>query len=268
MPCDKITSLTNSRIKRVVQLRARTQRTHEGLTIVEGAREIARALEAGVFFKELYVCPERLERSKEAGRLIKKPALRDIPVYETTQSVFSKISYGDRAEGVLAVCAPRPMTFKDFSSGEHPLFVVVEGVEKPGNLGAILRTCDGAGIDGVIVCDGKTDIYNPNVIRASLGTVFSVKTVVSSNAEAHGFLRSKGITICATLPLAKTVYTKAKFTGALAVVVGSEQSGLSDFWPEHADLTVRIPMRGSADSLNVSVCAAILLYEAIRQRSK
>ncbi|MCK5259817.1 MAG: RNA methyltransferase [Candidatus Omnitrophica bacterium] len=267
MPYDKITSLTNSRIKHVVQLRNRKQRVEDGLTVVEGAREMTRAFEAGVVFKELYICVPLFEASQEVHLLVEKLTLKKIPVYETTQAVFSKISYGNRSEGILAVCAPRPVTFKNFSSKDLSLFVVVERVEKPGNLGAILRTCDGAGIDGVIICDGKTDIYNPNVIRASLGTIFSVKTVVSSNTEALKFLRSKNIKICVTLPRAKTVYTKAKLTSTLAVVVGSEQSGLTDFWAEHADLKVKIPMRGFADSLNVSACTAILLYEAIRQRS-
>ena len=279
MHCNKITSSTNSRIKHIVQLRNRKQRVESGLTIVEGAREITRALEAGVIFKELYICRELSEAvgsgeiSATSGTnlidvMLKKFAASKIPAYETTTTVFSKISYGDRSEGVLAICEPKPITFKDLSLKALPLFVVIERVEKPGNLGAILRTCDGTGIDGVIICDGKTDIYNPNVIRASLGTIFSVKTVVSSNDEAFKFLRSKNIKVCATLPLAKTIYTKAKLTSALAVVVGSEQSGLTDFWVEHADLKVKIPMKGAADSLNVSVCTAILLYEAIRQRSK
>ncbi len=240
----------------------------DGLTIVEGVREIARALEGGVTFHVLYICRESIGNSEVASALIKELDAHKIPVYETTQSVFSKISYGDRSEGVLAICAPKPRLFKDLSLKPSPLFAIVESVEKPGNLGAILRTCDGAGVDGVIVCDERTDMYNPNVIRASLGTVFSINVVVSSNEEAFEFLKSKSIKICATLPRAETVYTKTDLTGALAVVVGSEQSGLTDFWVQHADLTVKIPMQGRADSLNVSASAAILLYETIRQRSK
>ncbi|MBN1870189.1 MAG: RNA methyltransferase [Candidatus Omnitrophica bacterium] len=268
MPYDKITSLTNSKVKRVVQLRNRKQRTEDGLTIVEGAREVARAFEAKVVFKELYVCHPLLKGAKDALALAGNISFKKIPVYETTEAVFSKISYGDRGEGLLAVCEASLFTVKDLAPRGHPLFVIVEGVEKPGNLGAILRTCDGAGVDGVIICDGKTDIYNPNVIRASLGTIFSVKTAVSSNAETLEFLRSNSVKICATLPEAKDVYTKANLTGALALVVGSEQEGLTGFWADHADLKVNIPMRGFADSLNVSVSAAIVLYEAIRQRTK
>ena len=263
MTSKKITSLTNARVKHVVALRDRKTREAQGLTIVEGRREIARALEAGVPVKELYICRELLE-SEQIGNIV---APRGKNVYETTKEVFAKISYGDRSDGVLAVCAPLRLSFKDFSPKASSLFVVVEGVEKPGNLGAILRTCDGAGVDGVIVCDGKTDMTNPNVIRASLGTSFSVKVVVSSNEQALAFLKSKNIQICAALPQAKTLYTKAKLTNALAIVVGSEQSGLTKFWSSSADLKVNIPMRGRADSLNVSASTAILLYEIIRQRS-
>ncbi len=267
MAYDKITSLTNPKIKHAVQLRKRKQRDEEGLTIVEGVREITRAHEAGVPFKELYFCPELLEDSKEVGALIKALESQKVSIYETVLTVFEKLSYGERLEGVLALCTPERLSFDDLPSKKPGLFIVVESVEKPGNLGAILRTCDGAGVDGVIICDGKTDIYNPNVIRSSLGAIFSVKVVVSSNEETLQFLRSKNIEVCATLPLAKKVYTKTQLTNPLAVVVGSEQNGLTDFWVQNADLTVKIPMKGRADSLNVSASAAILLYEAIRQRS-
>jgi RNA methyltransferase, TrmH family len=267
MACDKITSLANPRVKHIVQLRGRRQRDEEKLTIVEGIREIARAQEGGVIFRELYVCRELCEDSKSADSLVKQLSAQKIPLYETTKAVYAKISYGDRQEGVLAVCEPRVWSLEDFALKRCDLFAVVEGVEKPGNLGAILRTCDGAGVDGMIICDGKTDIYNPNVIRASLGTVFSVKIVVSSNEKVLEFLKSRNITVCATLPQAKTVYTKADLKDPLAVIMGSEQSGLTDFWAQHADLMVRIPMKGHADSLNVSASAAIILYEAIRQRS-
>ena len=261
-----ITSLTNARIKNVVQLRNRKQRTETGLTIVEGQREITRALEAGVMFKEFYVCQELLSATKSDD--IFAPRYENVPVYETTKAVFSKIAYGNRVEGVLAVCEPRSLSLKKLPEKTDSLFVIVESVEKPGNLGAILRTCDGAGVDGVIICDGKTDIYNPNVIRASLGAIFSVKVVVSSNEEALEYLRAKRITICATLPQAKIIYTDEKLTGALAVVVGSEQSGLTEFWAQQADLKVKIPMKGFTDSLNVSASTAVLLYEILRQRSK
>lgn len=261
-----ITSLTNTRIKNVVQLRNRKQRMETGLTIVEGQREIARALKAGVTFKEFYICQDLLNASKSNN--ISVSSSGKVPVYETTKGVFSKIAYGDRTEGILAICEPRSLELNDLPSKTNSLFVLVESVEKPGNLGAILRTCDGAGVDGVIICDEKTDIYNPNVIRASLGAIFSVKVVVCSNQEALQYLQAKKITICATLPQAKNIYTDEMLKCALAVVVGSEQDGLTKFWIKNADLKVKIPMKGFADSLNVSASTAVLLYEILRQRSK
>jgi len=261
-----ITSLTNSKVKNIVALRDSKHRKKTGLTIVEGQREIARAKEAGVTFKEFYVCQELLSAMKSDDSAV--TGNQDVSVYETTQSVFSKIAYGDRAEGVLAVCEPKLLTLTDLPSKANPLFVIVESVEKPGNLGAIVRTCDGAGVDGVIICDGKTDVFNPNVIRASLGTIFSQRIVVCSNEEALKFLKLNKVTICATLLKAKSIYTSERLTNALAVVVGSEQGGLTKFWDKHADLKVKIPMNGCADSLNVSATTAVLLYEIIRQRSQ
>ena len=260
---NRITSVTNPRVKEVGRLRDRKARAQGGVTIVEGVREIAQAMEAKLAFKEIYVCRELLGSS---GQDINYTSLK-IPVYETTKPVFLKMSYGNRAEGVLGLCIPPSASFNDFSGKEGLLILIVEAVEKPGNLGAILRTCDGAGVDGVIICDGRTDIFNPNVIRASLGTVFSVPVVTATNKEALAYCREKGLKICATAPGAAAIYSKTKLNQAMAVVVGSEEKGLSDFWNGHADIKVRIPMRGRADSLNVAASTAILLYEIIRQRT-
>jgi len=258
----KITSLTNPHIKHVVKLRNRKDRDGYGQTIVEGHREITRALEAGISIMELYFTADG---KSETRGIVQKMIKKETTVYETTKEVFSKISYGDHEEGVLAVVEPKSVELNRYQK-VNPLFVVIEGVEKPGNLGAILRTCDGAGVDGVIICDTKTDIYNPNVIRASLGTVFTNKVLVASNEDTLEFLRSNKIKVCATRVQAETLYTKENLTGALAIVVGSEQDGLSSFWADNAQLQVKIPMKGKADSLNVSASAAILLYEAVRQR--
>lgn len=258
-----ITSLTNPKIKRVVRLKNHRLREKSGLTVVEGYREIDRALEAGVKFQELYVC-EGYEIPATCSRNLK---VSGACLYETSKSVYAKIAYGDRKEGILGIGQPRAFLLDDLVLSKMPLVLVVEGIEKPGNLGAILRTADGAGIDGVIVCDEKTDLYNPNVIRASLGTVFSVKAVVSSTQETFDFLKAKNIRIYASSPHAKTIYTKVDMNIPLAVVVGAEQAGLTDFWQRHADRMVKIPMKGAADSLNVSISAAILIYEALRQRS-
>ncbi len=273
MPRDKITSLTNPRVKELVRLRAGGHRKDSGVTIVDGAREVLRAMEAGIKFKEFYVCPELLGRDEEAKQLQAKLSGFKVPVFEVARIVFAKIAYGDRQEGVLGVCEVPKRSLTDLKlkanaclPDRQALVVIIEHVEKPGNLGAILRTCDAAGVNGVFVCDSKTDLYNPNVIRASVGTIFTVNTVQCSNDEALRFLRMKGIKAYAASPQAQTIYTQVNLTGAVAIVLGSEQEGLSDFWDKNADARVKIPMHGRSDSLNVSTSAAILIYEAIRQR--
>lgn len=261
MPFLKIVSPANPRIKEAARLRESRHRKRTGLTIVEGHREICRALEAGVKFRELYVCegykiPATCSKNlKESGAVF----------CETSKGVFAKMAYGERNEGLLAVCeAPKP-SFAAIPRRDNPFFVVVEALEKPGNLGAVLRTCDGAGVDGVIVCGG-TDIYNPNVIRASVGTVFSVPLAAGSNEETLQFLRSRHAKVYAASPQGLEIYTRADWRGSRAVVVGCEDKGLTDFWARRSDLLVKIPMRGAADSLNVSASAAVLIYEALRQR--
>jgi len=263
---NKITSVTNPRIKTIVHLRDSHKRKKKNCILVEGYREVCCALEAKVVLREIYLCPELLDDSQKS-RIDKIKSSLNTPVYETTRKVFSQISYGERLEGILAVGEPPQHSFDEFKSKKDFLFIVVEGVEKPGNLGAILRTCDGAGVDGIIVCDNQTDIYNPNVIRSSLGTIFSKKVIKSSPEDAFQFLKSNNVKICATLPQAQKIYTQANLVGSLAIVVGSEHAGLSDFWIRHADECVRIPMIGKADSLNVSASTAILIYETIRQRT-
>ncbi len=270
---NKITSPANPGVKEIVRLRGDPQeRQKKGLTIVEGWREVTRAWEAKVRFKGIYVCPDLWRERDAAG--FPKPASFGAPVYETTGVVFSKMAYGERGEGILAVCEAPVLSFADLRPArslpaggrKNPLFVVVEGLEKPGNLGAILRTCDAAKVDAVIVCGGRTDIYNPNVIRASLGTVFSVPVVSGSMEEALKFLKSQNAKICAALPQTEILYTQVDFQVSSAIVVGSEQDGLSEFWRRQADVRMRIPMAGAADSLNVSASTAILVYEALRQR--
>ncbi len=263
---DKITSLTNPKVKELVKLREAAQRKKSGVIVVEGYREIERAIEAKVNFKEFYICKYFVKTLAQKETLKKIMAL-NVPIYETSSEVYEKISYGDRNEGLMAIAQPKYSSFFDLPSKDDLFILVIEQVEKPGNLGAILRTADGVGVDGIIVCDAKTDIYNPNVIRSSLGTIFSTKVVVSSVAPTFDFLKSKGVKICATSPDADFIYSKADLKAPVAIVVGSEQEGLSRFWLSKADLKVRIPMRGKADSLNVSTSTAILLYEALRQSS-
>ena len=265
-PNKKITSAVNVRVKSVLALRERKEREETGLMIVEGVREIARARTAGIVFKEIYLCPDFL--SKDDGeKLIREIGPENVITFETTREVFKKISFGEREEGALAVCRQPKWALSDLKLSKNPFLVIVESVEKPGNLGAILRTCDGAGADGLILSDRLTDCFNPNVVRASLGTVFSVKVVESSNERALQFLKENGIKAWAASPEAKNIYTRVGWHMPLAIVLGNEQKGLSDFWMRNCDFIVKIPMRGLADSLNVSSTAAILIYEALRQRS-
>lgn len=264
-----IISLTNSRIKKIVQLRDRKKRQEFGLTIVEGVREVERAIDCKVDIKELYCCSDMLKKMG-ALELEKKIGNLEVPKFELSNEVFSKASYGDRHEGVIALMSIPDASLSSikFKKNCKPLLVIVESVEKPGNLGAILRTCDGAGVDGVIVCDEKTDVYNPNVIRASLGTIFSIQVGVEVSPDVLDYLRSKKIKICATTPTAEKSYTDADLSEPVAIFLGSEQSGLSEFWINNADEKVNIPMNGIADSLNVSASTAVVVYEALRQRKK
>jgi TrmH family RNA methyltransferase len=261
----KITSLTNPRIKDIVKLRDRQAREESGLTIVEGIREVQCAQAAGIEFKEIYLCREMLGREQEKD-LEKILSRKGVVIEETDRKVFEKISYGDRQEGVLGVCALRPAELGNLNVKSPALIVVAEQAEKPGNLGAILRTCDAAGVDALIVCDGKTDIYNPNVIRASLGTVFSVPVVQATNEKTLAFLKQNKIVVCAATPSANMVYTDVDLKKPTAVAVGSEEKGLSEFWLKNAETKIKIPMKGKADSLNLSVSTALLVFEALRQR--
>jgi len=264
MPLNKIESLSNPRVKALVKLRDRKARKSTGLTIVEGLREISRAIKSGINVQEFYVCRKLL---KSDGKSIVDASLKSgVAIFDVDEKIMSKISYGDKKDGMLVVCRPVAKTLESIKLSPKPLIVVVEGIEKPGNVGAILRTCDGAGVDALIVTDGLTDLYNPNVIRASLGTVFSVPIVTSENKKTLEFLKKKKVSVCATVPLAKKVYFAENLSGPLAIVMGSEQKGLTEFWKKNSDIKVNVPMEGSADSLNVSATTAILVYEALKQR--
>jgi TrmH family RNA methyltransferase len=267
MPFKKITSLLNPHVKQIVKLRDRKTRDKTGLTLIEGYKEVACALRGDFGFQEVYVCPELIKESRQQ-ELVEGLKTRKSNFFEVTKEILNKVSYGNRQEGVLAVGEPRISPLKKLSLKKNPLLVIVEGVEKPGNLGAILRTCDGAGVDALIVVNPVTDIYNPNVIRASLGTIFSIPIAVSTNEEVVQFLEEKNIITCAAVPHAEVIYTQADLSVPLAIAVGREDDGLTEFWKERADVQLRIPMNGKADSLNVSATAAIIVYEALRQRTR
>lgn len=260
-----ITSPHNPRIKAIVHLRKRRERDRLGLFVIEGAREIARALAGGVTLEEVLVCPP-LAGGAEERETIGQVRSRDIAVTAVSQRVYTRIAYRETTGGLTAVAVKPHFSLAELPETEHPLHLVVAGVEKPGNLGAIARSADGAGVSGLIVTDPKTDPCNPNIIRASLGTVFTVPLAVSTGAETIEWLRRRERIIVSS-PHAGAAYWDADLSGACAIVVGSEDAGVGERWLEAADLRVAIPMRGAADSLNVSASAAVLLYEARRQRA-
>jgi len=257
---EKITSLQNTLIKKAQALREARERREQGMTIIDGAREIQRAFEAGIVLDKVFYVKGQQEV------LLKQLTGHKIEAVEVSSQVMEKLAYGERHEGIIAVIKTPVLTLKELKLSAHPMVVVLESLEKPGNLGAILRTCDGVGVEAVLVCDPKTDVYNPNVIRSSTGVIFRIPVVCAASEEISSFLKSKKIKICASTPAAKKLYTQADFKGAWALVMGSEDQGLSDYWLKQADMTIKIPMNGNADSLNVSTSAAIILYEALRQR--
>ena len=260
-----VTSLQNPQIKNVVKLRERRHRDRQGLMLIEGLRELTLAVDSGVQLKRLFYC-EELVKSGDEMSLLKQAGKAGVPLFTVTKMVFRKITYKEHPDGLLAVASQPGRSLKDLTLGPTPLVVVAVAIEKPGNLGAIMRSADAAGVDGVIVCDRCTDIYNPNVVRSSLGTLFSIQVVEGSAQETVEWLKEKGLKIVASSPHSTVEYTTADLTSPCAIVLGSEKLGLSDLWMDASDEKIHIQMRGRADSLNVAMTATILLYEAIRQR--
>lgn len=266
MPVEKIISLQNPRVKQLVKLRDRGPRDEFGVFLVEGYRAIMRAMERGVALRELYFCRDWFLGTNEDA-LLDRARGAGAELVELGRDAFAKAAYRDRPEGLLAVVSQWKRGPADLELSEPPFLLVVEAIEKPGNLGTILRSADAAGVDGVIVCDPVTDLFNPNVVRSSTGVLFSVPVALGTTAEVIGFLRERRIRAVATTPGAERLYTAAELTGPLAIVMGSEQFGLSREWLEASDLQVRIPMAGQADSLNVAMATIITLFEAVRQRT-
>jgi TrmH family RNA methyltransferase len=300
LSAEKITSLQNPRVKLLVKLRERRDRDDAGLFLVEGYREIRRALEKQVRLQELYFSPEWFLGENEPA-LIEQARQSGAQLFELSKDAFAKCAYRERPDGLLAVAPQWKLSLSDLNlagspvagvadpgaaiaspatgpgsatpatltdrPARSPFLLVVESIEKPGNLGTILRSADAAGVDAVIVCDPVTDIFNPNVVRSSTGVLFSVPIVVSDSASVHAWLVEKGIRIVATTPDTPAIYTSVDLSGPLAIVMGSEQYGLSKFWLKESNLLVRIPMAGQADSLNVAMATIITLFEAVRQRN-
>lgn len=262
----RITSPANPRAKALVRLRKRRERDERRLFPVEGYRELLRALEGGVELKEVWYCPE-LFLGENEPELLERAAAGGAELVETSEEAFRKVSYRDRPEGLLGVARQFATGLDRLEAPPEPLFLVVESIEKPGNLGTMLRTADAAGVSGVLVCDPTTDPFNPNVVRASVGALFLVALGVASSEDTLEWLRRRGIRSFAATPEADLLHWEADYRGPAALVVGSEQYGLSPLWREEADERVRIPMQGRLDSLNAAMAAGILLYEALRQRA-
>lgn len=260
-----ITSRQNPRVKGAVGLRNARQRHRQERFLIDGAREIVRAIGAGICCVETFIC-EELCNSAESRNAVAALKSSGVEMLSVSPDVYAKLAFGDRLDGVVVVAKTPRRRLDDLQLPTDPLVAVLEGIEKPGNLGAILRSADAAGVDAVIVADGRTDLFNPNTIRASLGTVFRANVCAATSAEAAAWLRDRGLSIIAARPDAEKLYTDADLRGGVAIVLGSEAAGLGDIWRRTNVSSVRLPMHGAADSLNVSTTAAVLFYEALRQR--
>ena len=269
---DIIKSLQNPKVKRLLALQQKSaERRREGLFVVEGWRELEHCLEAGYEVDTVFFCPALIANgdATEQQKLAEK-RLRNLPDkmrrFEVSPQVYERIAYRGSTEGVMAEVCQRVLNLDDLRLSESPLLIVLESVEKPGNLGAVLRSADAAQADAVIVCDPLTDLYNPNLIRSSIGALFTVPTVACTSEECIRFLKQHGIQILTAQLQDSHLYYDIDMCRSTAIVMGTESTGLTDLWRQAADAHIRIPMLGRLDSLNVSVSAAILLFEAVRQR--
>jgi len=268
MALTRIDSLQNPRVKQIKGLTHRRQRDRSGLFLLEGERELERGLDSGLEGAQFLICQELFKHGKVSEALHQKLLSAEIPIAYLSKKVFEHCSYRENPDGFMATCNTFVKSLEDIILSKSPLIMVVEQVEKPGNLGTLLRTADATGVDAVILNDPVTDIFNPNVIRASAGVVFKVSTVMASAEKTVAYLKRNNIRSCATTPDKGDDYFQANFDQSSAIVLGSEKDGLSDFWIQNCDKKIRLPMLGRADSLNVSATAAAVLYEVVRQRQK
>lgn len=264
----EIESPQNAKIKVLARLRDKRGRTQQGKYLIDGLRECIRAVQSGAPIEALVCCPELL--SSQQLETLHQSAVdieSSTPVWHLSRAAFDKVAYGERAEGVVAVAASQDHPLKDLRLPENPLIVVVERIEKPGNLGAVFRTADSVGADAVVIADAAVDAENPNVIRASLGTIFEVPFAMAETNEVLSWLSEHQIQSFAARVDATQYYHQVDYKSGTAIVLGSEADGLSDAWHRDSVTPIKIPMNGIADSLNISVSAAVILYEAARQRS-
>lgn len=261
-----ITSSHNPRLKAAAKLRDRRDRAREQRFLIDGRREISRAIAGGVVIAEAFV-KETDDPASDLAYLVGQLRQSGASILLTAPAAFEKVSFGQRDERMVAVAQTPQASLASLRLPANPLVVVLEGVEKPGNVGAVLRTADAAGVSAVIVADGGTDLYNPNTIRASLGAIFTVPVRTASSVEALAWLQGQGLTIFAALVEGAIDYASASFRSPSAIVLGSEAAGLSKVWRGPETTAISLPMRGVVDSLNVSATAAVLMYEAARQRA-
>lgn len=288
MRIETITSAQNRKVKELLTLVEKSKaRSAAGLFVVEGQRELGHCLDAGFIPETLFICGEvmavqnNVVNGAKTGHLTENIEGKDgldaliakaealnprLGVVQIPAFLYEKVAYRGSTEGIIAEVHSVPRSLEDLRLGERPLVMVLESVEKPGNLGAVLRSADAAGADAVIVCDPLTDIWNPNLIRSSVGAVFSVPVAVCTSADAIAFLKKRGIRILTAQLQDSEWYYDTDMTGGTALVMGTESTGLTQAWRDSADAHIKIPMLGRLDSLNVSVSAAVLLYEAVRQR--
>lgn len=288
MRIETITSAQNRKVKELLTLVEKSKaRSAAGLFVVEGQRELGHCLDAGFIPETLFICGEVMAVQNNAVNVAKTGHLAEniegkdgldalvakaealnphLGVVQIPAFLYEKVAYRGSTEGIIAEVHSVPRSLEDLRLGKNPLVMVLESVEKPGNLGAVLRSADAAGADAVIVCDPLTDIWNPNLIRSSVGAVFSVPVAVCTSADAIAFLKKRGIRILTAQLQDSEWYYDTDMTGATALVMGTESTGLTQAWRDSADAHIKIPMLGRLDSLNVSVSAAVLLYEAVRQR--
>jgi TrmH family RNA methyltransferase len=261
-----ITSPQNPRVKDAVRLRDGRHRRKQRRFLIDGIRELGRALDGGIELIEVFYCLSKCTRH-QAGVFTSMWGDLDAEITEVSPEVFDKLAFGDRAEGVIAVAKTPRARLDVCPLSEVPLVAVIEGIEKPGNVGAVVRSADAAGLDAVIVANGRTDLFNPNAIRASLGTIFTLPVCEATTAKTLAWLRRNELAVYAAQVDGAVPYTEVDYGGPAAIVLGSEAKGLSSAWSDGPLTTIRLPMLGAADSLNISATAAVLFYEALRQRS-
>lgn len=264
---EPINSSANSRIRNIIKLETNSrERRVQNIFVIEGYREINRALISGIEIKELYVCHE-LDKQGRSGELMNLS--NGITVFNVGLAAFTRIAYREGSDGLIALAVPRKLGLVNLKLSLNPLILILESIEKPGNLGAIMRTADAAGIDAVIICDPLADIYNPNTIRSGVGCIFTRQIVSTTSKEALAWLKMNNICIyAAALSESALIYHQINFCFPTAIVMGTEATGLSQEWLDNSDAQIIIPMKGIADSMNVSTSAAVLVFEAVRQREQ